>query len=228
MLRSSCETEVEPTLDLKEPATKQNFYRFVWEPRLFSPGMQAEHSDLVNRASINPFSSSMSFSSQDLDHPDEVLSSAQQKLPRGLFINLPGEPLLTLSLDAPHGWMVTPVQAVHDLDNLRLSEVKPELSNGNMMARVDAVFELEYLLLEGHCAEEGSMKPPRGLQFTLGTRAQPNQYDTIVMANLGYFQLKARPGAWYLNIRSGRSRDLYKITRSALLFSCNFTLSFFA
>ena len=35
--------------------------------------------------------------------------------------------------------------------------------------------------------------------------------DTIVMANLGYFQLKAAPGYWDLKLRSGPSADIYKI-----------------
>lgn len=39
------------------------------------------------------------------------------------------------------------------------------------------------------------------------------QVDTIVMANLGYFQLKANPGAWLLRLRQGRSADIYSIAR---------------
>lgn len=31
------------------------------------------------------------------------------------------------------------------------------------------------------------------------------------MANLGYFQLKANPGAWVLRLRQGRSSDIYEI-----------------
>lgn len=47
----------------------------------------------------------------------------------------------------------------------------------------------------GHCYELGPrLSPPRGLQLVLGTRQQPHLVDTIVMANLGYFQLKANPG----------------------------------
>lgn len=37
------------------------------------------------------------------------------------------------------------------------------------------------------------------------------QVDTLVMQNLGYFQLKASPGLWELSIAPGRSRDLYQI-----------------
>lgn len=33
--------------------------------------------------------------------------------------------------------------------------------------------------------------------------------STIVMANLGYFQLKGNPGPWRLGIRPGRSSEIY-------------------
>lgn len=55
----------------------------------------------------------------------------------------------------------------------------------------DSEFELEYLLLEGHCWDATAGTPPRGLQVTLGTNSDPTQVDTIVMANLGYFQVSA-------------------------------------
>lgn len=45
----------------------------------------------------------------------------------------------------------------------------------------------------------------------MGPPSQPDLYDTVVMANLGYFQLKANPGAWWLQIREGRSHDIYTI-----------------
>ena len=45
----------------------------------------------------------------------------------------------------------------------RLSDVKDKVVAG---------YELEYLLLEGQCHDrDASMPPPRGLQFTLGRRA---------------------------------------------------------
>ncbi len=49
---------------------------------------------------------------------------------------------------------------------------------------VAAEYELEYLLLEGHCFDVTTGQPPRGLQFTLGTASDPVILDTIVMANL--------------------------------------------
>lgn len=94
---------------------------------------------------------------------------------------------------------------------------------------VVAKFELANILLEGHCFDEVTGNPPRGLQFILGTDKHPNRYDTIVMANLvtqhnnfciifeslvflqGYFQLKATPGAWTLKLREGKSSDIYEV-----------------
>ncbi|CAH8474629.1 unnamed protein product [Schistosoma turkestanicum] len=137
---------------------------------------------------------------------NESLPNPSVIVPRAYFTHLPGQSLLTLGMDEPHGWMVAAIKAEQDLDNLRLIDYR------STQHLVEAVFELEYLLLEGHCVEEASMKPPRGLQFTVGPTPTTITYDTIVMANLGYFQLKANPGAWHLNIRAGKSQRLYEIS----------------
>ena len=55
---------------------------------------------------------------------------------------------------------------------------------------------------------------PRGVQLHLGTPAQPRLVDTLVMANLGYFQLKAAPGVFALRLAPGRSADLYVVDNS--------------
>ncbi|XP_030613605.1 UDP-glucose:glycoprotein glucosyltransferase 2 isoform X3 [Archocentrus centrarchus] len=122
--------------------------------------------------------------------------------PVARFIELPETPLLTLNMITPESWMVQAVRSPYDLDNIHLQEV-----NGV----VTAEFELEHLLLEGHCFDLSTGQPPRGLQFTLGMSRDPLMYDTIVMANLGYFQLKANPGAWILRLRKGRSEEIYQI-----------------
>lgn len=123
--------------------------------------------------------------------------------PVAQFHSLPKTPLFTLGMAVPENWLVEAVEAIHDLDNIHLEEVSSNL--------VNAVFELEHLLVEGHCFEQSNGNPPRGLQFTLGTQANPTMVDTIVMANLGYFQLKANPGIWSLRLRQGRSEDIYSI-----------------
>ncbi|XP_050991856.1 UDP-glucose:glycoprotein glucosyltransferase 1 isoform X2 [Labeo rohita] len=122
--------------------------------------------------------------------------------PMAKFLDMPQSPLFTLNLNTPESWMVESVHTRYDLDNIYLEEVD---------SVVAAEYELEYLLLEGHCFDVTTGQPPRGLQFTLGTASDPVIVDTIVMANLGYFQLKANPGAWILRLRKGRSDDIYKI-----------------
>uniref|UniRef100_A0A4W5PBX7 UDP-glucose ceramide glucosyltransferase-like 1 n=1 Tax=Hucho hucho TaxID=62062 RepID=A0A4W5PBX7_9TELE len=118
------------------------------------------------------------------------------------FLELPESPLLTLNMITPESWMVEAVRSPYDLDNIHLQEV---------LSVVTAEYELEHLLLEGHCFDLSTGQPPRGLQFTLGMSQDPLMQDTIVMANLGYFQLKANPGAWILKLREGRSEDIYQI-----------------
>uniref|UniRef100_A0A8C4IKT4 UDP-glucose ceramide glucosyltransferase-like 1 n=1 Tax=Dicentrarchus labrax TaxID=13489 RepID=A0A8C4IKT4_DICLA len=122
--------------------------------------------------------------------------------PVARFMELPESPLLTLNMITPESWIVQAVRSPHDLDNIHLQEVS---------GVVTAEYELEHLLLEGHCFDLSTGQPPRGLQFTLGMSRDPLMYDTIVMANLGYFQLKANPGAWILRLRKGRSEDIYQI-----------------
>ncbi|XP_075963255.1 UDP-glucose:glycoprotein glucosyltransferase 1 isoform X3 [Anarhichas minor] len=122
--------------------------------------------------------------------------------PVARFMELPESPLLTLIMITPESWMVQAVRSPHDLDNIHLQEVS---------GVVEAEYELEHLLLEGHCFDLSTGQPPRGLQFTLGMSRDPLMYDTIVMANLGYFQLKANPGAWILKLRKGRSEEIYQV-----------------
>ncbi|XP_001944699.1 UDP-glucose:glycoprotein glucosyltransferase [Acyrthosiphon pisum] len=122
--------------------------------------------------------------------------------PIAKFSNMPTSPLLTQILHVPDNWLVESIESPYDLDNIRLEDVE---------MGVYSRYELEYLLLEGHCYDSVNMNPPRGLQMTLGTKSNPVVVDTIVMANLGYFQMKANPGAWMLRLRQGPSADIYDI-----------------
>ncbi|XP_019756037.2 UDP-glucose:glycoprotein glucosyltransferase [Dendroctonus ponderosae] len=136
--------------------------------------------------------------------PEIQFSEDGKQLPGPIarFNNMPTSPLLTQNYHVPENWLVEVVRSVYDLDNIRLENVE---------SNVHSEYELEYLLLEGHCFEQSSGSPPRGLQITLGTVREPVIVDTIVMANLGYFQLKANPGSWLLKLRQGRSADIYDI-----------------
>uniref|UniRef100_A0A8D2IVX3 UDP-glucose ceramide glucosyltransferase-like 1 n=1 Tax=Varanus komodoensis TaxID=61221 RepID=A0A8D2IVX3_VARKO len=111
--------------------------------------------------------------------------------PVAKFLDMPQSPLFTLNLNTPESWMVESVRTSYDLDNIYLEEVSSNECGTAMILLQDS--------------------PPRGLQFTLGTSTNPILVDTIVMANLGYFQLKANPGSWFLRLRKGRSDDIYRI-----------------
>ncbi|MCI08040.1 UDP-glucose:glycoprotein glucosyltransferase-like, partial [Trifolium medium] len=89
----------------------------------------------------------------------------------------------------------------HDLDNILLENLGDTRT-------LQAVFELEALVLTGHCSEKDH-DPPRGLQLILGTKTSPHLVDTLVMANLGYWQMKVSPGVWFLQLAPGRSSELY-------------------
>ncbi|KAG0744948.1 hypothetical protein G6F26_001294 [Rhizopus arrhizus] len=126
--------------------------------------------------------------------------SGEQQIPTAYFANLPTDPLYTLGVETTNAWHVTVKEANMDLDNILLKQ----------QAAVSAVYELQSILVEGHCLDSVIKSPPRGLQFELVSFGSEKR-DTLVMANLGYFQLKALPGLWRLGLREGRSSMIYSI-----------------
>ncbi|KAL4935674.1 hypothetical protein BDV06DRAFT_206551 [Aspergillus oleicola] len=124
--------------------------------------------------------------------------------PTASFSGVPVEALLTLGMDVPPYWLVAPQDSVHDLDNIKLSSVKAG-------SNVDAIYALEHILIEGHSRDLTTKSPPRGVQLVLGTEDNPYFADTIVMANLGYFQFKAQPGLWSINLKPGRSEKIFNL-----------------
>ena len=119
------------------------------------------------------------------------------------FTNVPQEALLNLGMDVPPSWLVAPKESVHDLDNIKLSSVK-----GDMLT---ATYELEHILIEGHSHDVTNKQPPRGAQLVLGTARNPHAADTLIMANLGYFQFKANPGYYNIGLQEGRSADIFNM-----------------
>ncbi|KAG6034980.1 hypothetical protein E4U19_005228 [Claviceps sp. Clav32 group G5] len=117
------------------------------------------------------------------------------------FAGLPSNVLMTAGLDVPPAWLVAPKSSIHDLDNIKLDMAESD---------VEATYQLQHILIEGH-SREGTGSPPRGAQLVLATEAQPDITDTIIMANLGFFQFKANPGLYHIQLKDGRSRDLYSI-----------------
>lgn len=107
----------------------------------------------------------------------ELLFTSEGKFSNGpvaKFIGLPANHLLTQNLAPPENWMADLIRSVYDLDNIRLLDI-----NGP----VQSEYELEYLLLEGHCFDTTTGSPPRGLQFELGTKEQESVVDTVSFFN---------------------------------------------
>lgn len=115
------------------------------------------------------------------------------------FDDLPSD-LMVFSLDVWSSWVTSPLYAAVDLDNLHL---------GSTPYRAD--FEVSDILVEGHAKEVGNSGPPRGAQLTL-SNTDGDEVETIIMANLGYFQFKARPGVWTLQTKHGRTSEVYDLT----------------
>ncbi|KAF8164188.1 UDP-glucose:glycoprotein glucosyltransferase-domain-containing protein [Mycena galopus ATCC 62051] len=117
---------------------------------------------------------------------------------QAIFDGLPIEPIYTLGMDVPP-------QALYDLDNIQLGSLSPQDTS------VDAVFGLDYIVVDGHARDSLTNAPPRGVQLQLlngGGDGTPVD-DTQVVANLGYLQFKAKPGVFQLEIRQGRGRDIF-------------------
>ncbi|KAJ3727354.1 UDP-glucose:glycoprotein glucosyltransferase-domain-containing protein [Lentinula guzmanii] len=128
--------------------------------------------------------------------------TGQELLSQTVFEDLPLEPIYTLAMDVPSSWLVRPREAMYDLDNIQLGNLAPEDSS------VDTIFDLDYIVVEGHARDTTTQSPPRGLQLQLVSSSVPID-DTQVVANLGYFQFKTKPGVFKLEIREGRGRDIY-------------------
>jgi UDP-glucose:glycoprotein glucosyltransferase len=118
------------------------------------------------------------------------------------FKGLPSEALLTAGMDVPPAWLVAAKDSVHDLDNIKLSSIGRD---------VEAMYELEHILIEGHSREGQQGAPPKGAQLVLGTEKDPLVTDTIIMANLGFFQFKANPGVYDIHLKEGRTTDIFDI-----------------
>lgn len=92
-----------------------------------------------------------------------------------------------------HRWhsFVQVTDAELDLDNLQLSQL-------GTSSALHVSAGLEALLISGSCIDVAATSNaglhPRGVQLALNSQAEPHVQDTLVMSNLGYFQLKAGPG----------------------------------
>ncbi|KAH7081876.1 UDP-glucose:glycoprotein glucosyltransferase-domain-containing protein [Paraphoma chrysanthemicola] len=121
------------------------------------------------------------------------------------FSGIPKEALLNLGMDVPPSWLVAPEESIHDLDNIKLSTL-PAGTN------INAIYGLESILIEGHSRDTtNGNQPPSGAEVVLATEKDPHFADTIIMANLGYFQFKANPGFYNIKLKSGRSQEIFSL-----------------
>ena len=72
-----------------------------------------------------------------------LLAGEELQRPAAVFLNLPTGVVLTLNMEPPEPWLVEPVEAAADLDNLRLGDLPGD--------GLHAGFELEALMLTGSC-----------------------------------------------------------------------------
>src|SRR5262249_48848496 len=134
-------------------------------------------------------------------------SNGTVKAPTASLDSLPADTLLTLGMNVVPSWLVAPSDSLQDLDNIKF---EPSSITGSGTS-IEATYELTSILIEGHARDITLGGPPRGMQLLLGNEKNPRADDTIVMANLGYFQFKSNPGYWRISLQQGRSRDIFEI-----------------
>jgi UDP-glucose:glycoprotein glucosyltransferase len=111
-------------------------------------------------------------------------------------------------MDVPQSWLVRPRESIYDLDNIYLAS----LTGSDRATGVQAVFDLDFLVIEGHARDTTTGYPPRGLQLQLtkgDEKIRTPIADTQVVENLGYLQFKATPGVFQMEIREGRGQEVY-------------------
>eukprot|EP00628_Pelagophyceae_sp_CCMP2097_P015078 CAMPEP_0206824110 /NCGR_PEP_ID=MMETSP0975-20121206/13662_1 /ASSEMBLY_ACC=CAM_ASM_000399 /TAXON_ID=483370 /ORGANISM="non described non described, Strain CCMP2097" /LENGTH=1608 /DNA_ID=CAMNT_0054366369 /DNA_START=1 /DNA_END=4825 /DNA_ORIENTATION=- len=126
--------------------------------------------------------------------------------PSARFDSLPKGHVLTLRVDTPEAWDVQTAAADSDLDNLRCDDGRCETTES-------ISYQLKSLTVSGQCFDARDRRPPNGLQLELRrVNDAGDGGDTLVMQNLGYFQLRASPGAWALSLANGtKSNELYDV-----------------
>jgi len=116
---------------------------------------------------------------------------------------------LTAAVHALPTWLVTANKAEYDMDNLR----PVEIGVGNVC---QTTYQLRQLYVEGQAMILGRDGWPiataKGLQFQItGKGAREATDDTIVMGNLGYFQVRGDPGLYQATLKSGLSNNTFEL-----------------
>jgi UDP-glucose:glycoprotein glucosyltransferase len=165
-------------------------------------------------------------------HEDGSTAGAQSETNSGAtayFRSLPKQHTLTVRVDGPEPWNIQAFAATQDIDNLVCPQAHTLPCGDAGRGELTVIsYVLKNILFTGTCAQtlyggQPHHIPPNGLQLTFArlTASSHNEErslrgtslaessDTLVMQNLGYYQLQANPGLWSLNLAPGRARYLY-------------------
>lgn len=119
------------------------------------------------------------------------------------FNRLPQSNVLTVAVEPPRALFVSSFATNHDMDNVILDNVSEKVD-------LFTEYDVKNLIVEGSCIDEME-QPPQGLQLVLANE-NGVMVDTLVMANLGYFQLKVpTPGLWSLSLAHGASSRIFTL-----------------
>lgn len=165
---------------------------------------------------------------------DDFSSIRQSYNSHATFLNLPRQHTFTTRLDVPELWNAQTFAAEQDSDNLRCTKTLCQdsiefsslysFSNSTFSDLTTVRFQLKTLLVPGQCFEEVSnnYSPPNGLQLGLYNYNNYFNYnthplsDTLVMKNLGYYQLQApSPDLYVLSLTPGRGKNIFDIYDSS-------------
>lgn len=116
----------------------------------------------------------------------------EYKLPDSItYDNIPDEEVFSLDLHAPKRWFTTTKEVAKemDLDNIKMSYYES--------AEQDVTFELSNIVVEGYARDTKSATTPGGV--TLQAQKNTIVKNTMIMSNLGYFQLQLGYGSWNLS-----------------------------
>lgn len=126
----------------------------------------------------------------------------------GEFAGLVTKHTLTAAVHQLPTWLVTAFEAEHDMDNLRQVDLGDE-------RWCESTYILRQLYVEGQAfvlGEDGwPIASAKGLQIDVfGQGGEEALDDTIVMGNLGYFQVHGNPGLYQPKLKPGLSNDTFE------------------
>lgn len=180
----------------------------IFEVELLLNPMSEEGQNLLNLGSVfNSLGADIELLLYAKKEPKGLLrwysSAIKREFDSPLEIDISSKHIVTIKPNIFERWQVS------------LSDGPGDLDNYNLKSGASITYRLDYILTTGQCIEskEGfDIAPPNGLQLVLKNLNNQVIDDTIVMKNLGYFQLKTKPGFYDISLAKGRSSELFTRT----------------